>query len=175
MPSATSNSFSALEAEPAAPGGKECSICGEVKPVAAYSKKQWVAKAHSRKCSDCIESGAVAPAGKDAAAQEPTTVAPWYDEELEPEFEGSSMVFDPEYTHLLDMIDRGELHPDDVIPSGMNKDTTLLQAAAARADIPLMRAVLRRTNSQKYSVQRLLYWQGTKGTNFQNVCQGERA
>ena len=156
MPSATTakNGFGVLQEDAAsscstaAGSGKACSICGESKAESCFSKKQWIAKAHSRKCTECVESGAVAPAGagKGAEAAAPQGPAPWYDEDLEPEFrdESPSMIFDPEYVDLLEKIDRGEFHPDDVIPAGVNKDTTLLQAAATMADIPLMRAVLRR-------------------------------
>ena len=148
--STSANSFGALQeaGEGGAPApGKACSICGESKAESEFSKKQWVAKAHSRRCAACVESGAVATgAGKGPQGLVPVTPAPWYDEDLAPEFQGEtpSMVLDPEYGHLLEQIDRGDFHPDDVIPTGVNKDTTLLQAAAAAADIPLMRAVLRR-------------------------------
>ena len=150
MPSATTakNGFGVLQDEAVAGPGKTCSICGQNKAESFFSKKQWIAKAHSRKCTECVESGAVAPAvtEKGADVPAPRAPAPWYDEDLEPEFQGEnpSMIFDPEYAELLAKMDRGEFHPDDVIPVGVNKDTTLLQAAAAAADIPLMRAVLRR-------------------------------
>lgn len=154
MPTATTNAFEALKVEETAAsggGGKACSICDETKVETAFSKKQWIAKAHSRKCTACVESGAVAPgatAGGNGAAAPSKAPAPWYDEDVDPEFacdgESPSMVFEQEYKHLLDMIDRGEFHPDDEIPSGLNQGTTLLQAAATKADVPLMKAVLRR-------------------------------
>jgi hypothetical protein len=32
---------------------KECSICRETKHESGFSRKQWAARAHSRKCSQC--------------------------------------------------------------------------------------------------------------------------
>lgn len=46
------------EQHAAAGGGTEgrlCSICSSKKSVIAFSKKQWGAKAHVRKCLQCVE------------------------------------------------------------------------------------------------------------------------
>ena len=149
------NSFEALSVEEETTiSGKACSICGEIKQEEAFSKKQWIAKAHSRKCGACVDSGATAAhagatAGGKGAVPAAKTPAPWYDENLEPEFQGDtpSLVFDPEYTQLLSRIDRGDVHPDDAIPMGVdpsNEGSTILQVAATQADVPLMKAVLRK-------------------------------
>ena len=59
----TPNGFGALFAvqEEGTAASKVCSACGETKVEALFSQKQWKAKAHSRKCSACVESGTVAP------------------------------------------------------------------------------------------------------------------
>ena len=152
MPSPTNadtNAFAGLSVEDtgAVNGspGKTCSICCESKPESAFSKKQWAAKAHSRKCTLCVESGAVAPT-KPGAAAASTAPAPWYDENVGVEFQGdfASMIFEPEYEQLLERIATGEAHPDDVIAAaGDDQGTTLLQAAAAKCDLPMIKAVLR--------------------------------
>eukprot|EP00294_Goniomonas_avonlea_P003979 CAMPEP_0114555316 /NCGR_PEP_ID=MMETSP0114-20121206/8684_1 /TAXON_ID=31324 /ORGANISM="Goniomonas sp, Strain m" /LENGTH=269 /DNA_ID=CAMNT_0001740433 /DNA_START=8 /DNA_END=817 /DNA_ORIENTATION=+ len=36
---------------------RECAACGESRGVDEYSKKQWTAKAHSRRCKPCVEAG----------------------------------------------------------------------------------------------------------------------
>jgi hypothetical protein len=55
---ASHNGFGALQAaEEGATGGKTCSRCGETKGEHAFSRKQWAAKAHSRRCSQCVASG----------------------------------------------------------------------------------------------------------------------
>eukprot|EP00961_Rhodomonas_salina_P053396 716208-Rhodomonas_salina.1 len=38
-----------------AESGRQCSVCGETKLSAEFSKKQWAAKAHSRKCKACTD------------------------------------------------------------------------------------------------------------------------
>ena len=135
-------------------GGKVCSICGESKNEAAFSKKQWAAKAHSRKCTSCVESGAVAPAkltsgGDDASALD--APPPWYDENCDPEFLGEenlSMVFQDEYKPMLLAMEKGEMDADEnlvkpefrhMVKSAM----TGLQSACSMGDIPMMKAVLR--------------------------------
>ena len=46
------NGFGAL-AEMELQAGKTCSVCGKTKGEAEFSKKQYAAKAHSRKCTSC--------------------------------------------------------------------------------------------------------------------------
>ena len=48
--------------------GRVCSICGETRSKEAFSKRQWQAKAHSRRCSACSDQG---PPGAGAAGQVP--------------------------------------------------------------------------------------------------------
>ena len=155
---ALAEEISAVEISASSAGGKACSLCNESKPQGAYSNKQWTAKAHSRKCNDCI---ANPPAGGSGG----TTVGkgggntggldsppPFYDENCDPEFLGEenlSMVFQEEYKPMLLSMEKGEMGADEnlvkpefrhMVTTGM----TGLQSAASMADIPMMKAVLRR-------------------------------
>ena len=132
--------------EPAHAGERICVYTSHKLISVSMVNTQWIAKAHSRRCFVCVEAGTVVPGPKDAAppSKEP---APWYDENLGCDFVGPdfpSMIFDPEYLHLLDKIDSNEFHPDQVVPTGENQGLMLLQVAAAQADLPLMKAVLRK-------------------------------
>ena len=55
-------------------GVKVCSICGERKREAAYSMKQWMAKAHARKCAACVGEGSNV-LGEQRECTEPAVVA----------------------------------------------------------------------------------------------------
>jgi len=57
--------------EKAAAGGvKPCSVCNQSKPSHGFSNKQWSAKAHSRKCLDCVAHPQAGSAGGQAGAAE---------------------------------------------------------------------------------------------------------
>ena len=51
-------------------GGKECSVCQATKPESAFSKKQWSAKAHSRKCTSCVDKASQQPRAPAQAAEQ---------------------------------------------------------------------------------------------------------
>jgi hypothetical protein len=78
------------------------------------------------------------------------TPPPWFDESVDPEFlgENESMVFQDEYRQLLLKMEKGEMSADeDLVKPEMRQyvktGMTALQSAAAMADIPMMKAVLR--------------------------------
>lgn len=70
---AAKNGFAALQEAGEAGGGgsagKTCSVCTHMKPETEFSKKQWAAKAHSRKCNQCVESGVTKEDGEVGAGQ----------------------------------------------------------------------------------------------------------
>ena len=55
----------------AAGSGRECSVCGQVKPAGCFSRKQWRAKGHSRKCLHCVQDGAAPPPAAPAPDPDP--------------------------------------------------------------------------------------------------------
>jgi hypothetical protein len=117
------------------------------------------AKAHSRKCQGCVATPPETKAmgeplswtrsgGDNASAL--NTPPPWYDENAGPEFlgENMSMVFSDDYKPFLLDLQKGEVGPDDDLVKPefrhiMKTGMTGLQSAAAMADIPMMKAMLR--------------------------------
>mmetsp|Transcript_9846 Transcript_9846/g.24081 ORF Transcript_9846/g.24081 Transcript_9846/m.24081 type:complete len:329 (-) Transcript_9846:223-1209(-) len=68
MPANTSKALDTPLEQTEAGGNKKCSVCSKFKDKDAFSSKQWGSKAHSRKCSACIEQGAASPSPATAAA-----------------------------------------------------------------------------------------------------------
>ena len=55
-------------------GLRACSACGEERGPEGYSKKQWSARAHSRKCKHCVDASA-AGAAEDTHGSTPAQLA----------------------------------------------------------------------------------------------------
>ena len=55
-------------------GRRACSACGEERGPEGYSKKQWSARAHSRKCKHCVDASA-AGAAEDTHGSTPAQLA----------------------------------------------------------------------------------------------------
>mmetsp|Transcript_38847 Transcript_38847/g.62591 ORF Transcript_38847/g.62591 Transcript_38847/m.62591 type:complete len:193 (+) Transcript_38847:3-581(+) len=51
---------------------RECAVCEEKKNIDLFSKKQWLAKAHSRKCKTCIDAadGTTPPAAAEVGKEQ---------------------------------------------------------------------------------------------------------
>jgi len=138
--------------------GKACSACGGTKAQDAFSNKQWSGKAHSRKCIECATAGSKGerePLSWTKSAENSTALTsppPWYDEDLGPEYVGednTSMVVQEEYLPMLLKIEKGEMGADDDLVKPefrhlVNTGMTGLQSGAGMADVPFMKAVLRR-------------------------------
>jgi len=56
--------------------GKACSLCQEIKPESAFSRKQWAARAHRRRCNQCVEAGTSSSAGVSEQAPKPHETKP---------------------------------------------------------------------------------------------------